>query len=166
MPQTTQKQNTMKTNSHLYTLATSSILAYREAQTAHLAGNAVETRQANITAHREAAVWMVHPANPLFHIASLVSQTLTIGRESDGYPALSIPVETKNVLLAAAAAGMLPQDETKEGWQGKPTVYRIGGLAFKADFSGLHKNIETQEADYQAWKEHASYVTCQKQTKI
>lgn len=143
----------IKTNT-TYIMAANDIKEVAEATQAKLDLAALNARVANIAAHRKAFLDGVEVESPAFSICSLVAQTFSIGRESDNYPAFSIPQDTIRVLLAARNAGIIFET--------------IGIIQFYGDFSGIvsHNTPIEQNRDYNAWKEARDFRKNQTYTDL
>jgi hypothetical protein len=112
-------------------------------------------RAANVAAYQAAAMLSVPTDSPLYPIASLVSQTITIGRD-DGYPKINLPDETKALLRRAAHAGIVSTPDGK--WQ-------VGTLCFWSDFSGIVTDLPEKSADMLAWENLTKYA-CANNVKL
>jgi len=106
-------------------------------------------RAANVAAYQAAAMRDVPTDSPLYPIASLVSQTITIGRV-DGYPQINLPDETKDLLRRAANAGIV---------SAPAGAWRVGTLWFSSDFSGIGAELPEKSADMRAWEKLTKYAS-------
>lgn len=135
----------------LYEQSVHKIREHAEYTQTQLDIKARSARLTNIEAHRKAAMEGIHQESPLHTIASLVANTLSIGRE-DGYPSFKLPTETINVLKAAANAGLI---------QFVNGHYVVGTLKFYHDFSGLAHTLPEQAADVDAYIKASGYRKAQ-----
>jgi hypothetical protein len=87
----------------------------------------------------------------LYKLATLVSQTIKIGRD-DGYPSYDLPQSTLDVLKAARNAGIL---------SGTNGYVKIGNISFYNDFSGICGGCSAKYSDYVAWNELREYKRVQ-----
>lgn len=135
----------------LYTNAVTTITEHAQQTQARLDAAATEARAKNLNNARKLALQGVDPGSPLFPVAALVANTLEIGRE-DGYPEWRLPKETLSVLKAALEAEILVVQNQR---------ILVGALRFYHDLSGVvcwdGPIQETNDADYQAWKESRNY---------
>lgn len=72
--------------SNTYLAAANAVRSHVTARQAELDLAAQTARTAHIAALRSAPLAGVSTDSPLYPLASLLSQTVTVGRESDGYP--------------------------------------------------------------------------------
>lgn len=123
--------------------ALAAITEYRDERQAQLDHAAREARLANLAAYRNRVLDGIGEDSPLRPIAELVSATVTIGRDSDGYPQVSVPPETVQALRLAKNA---------ELWVG----LELGGVSFSREFSVSH-DLTEWHADYEAWNAAKEY---------
>ena len=139
----------IKTN--LYQKAVTSVLTVAQKTQAVLDQAAVTARNNNQAAIIAAATEGVDSESPLYPIATLVAQTITVGRE-DGYPSVSIPDEIFAVIKAAYQSGMV---EKKNGY------LCVGKIQFYTD-GGVHSTqCSEHDLDFQAWNKAANYRNAQ-----
>lgn len=138
----------MTESMHTYAAA---VRGHAESEQARLDRAALDARAATVAAYRALAVEGVAPDSPAYPVCALVAQTITVGRE-DGYPAVSIPDTTRAVVLAAAAAAVLPR---------RGQYVLTGGLEWHADISGLSRSPDPWQDDYAAWDEARTYAAKQ-----
>lgn len=131
----------------LYQMAVQSIRAHVDAEQARLDRAAQEARTATIAAYRLLAVKDVPADSPAYPVCSLVSATLSIGRD-DGYPDVTIPAETIRVIIAATRAGVLSS---------VPNTVVTGRLVWHRDCSGLSSYPDPWQADRDAWSAARDY---------
>lgn len=107
---------------------------------------AASARAESIRSLRAAALSGVSPDSDMYPIASLVSQTLSVGRECDGYPNVSIPKATREIVEKAVRADILaPQPDGR---------IKIGETVWYSDLSGMP---DTLMDDYNAWNAAKTY---------
>lgn len=132
----------MKSNTYLAAVA--AIETHVAAKQAELDAAAAKARTENLAAYRAAVMEGAYPEAEDYSIRLLLSQTLTIGRDTDGYPEVIIPQDTARLLLAAQDAGMIS--------------LTIGTLTCHPGFSGFRFNLPiVWEADYNAWRAATVY---------
>jgi hypothetical protein len=131
-----------------YATAVAAIRAHAEAEQARLDAVAVQARLDHTAALRAAATQGVDPDSPAYPVCALVAQTLTVGR-ADGYPAVALPDDTRRVVLAALAAGVLSHQGSSGPWTGE--------LHWYGDASGLAHNHPACQADVAAWLARDKY---------
>lgn len=126
----------------LYQLAVQAVRAHVDETQAKLDAAAAQARQNTIAALRALAVQGVPENSPAYPVCALVANTIAVGRK-DGYPAASLPPETRAVLVAAWNADIIDK--------------QTGGLEWYADFSGLADSPQPLKADYEAWDAARTY---------
>jgi len=125
-----------------------SIRQAARAKMAALQSAAAEARAANVAAYRALALEGVAQDDPAYPVCLLLARSITVGRESDGYPTVNIPDPVKAMLRQARNAGMI---RCEAGY-----IY-CGKIKMHSDASGLVGEYPAQAADYQAWREADRY---------
>jgi hypothetical protein len=147
----------------LYADAAKTVREYAEAYQSELDKTAAMLRAETIARLRADAMIGIDADDPRHPICALVAQTLTVGRDSDGYPEISIPKETQAVIRAALDAGIITPYER---------VNRGRFLLGKIDFTSLsNPNINDYRpqyltADYDAWNAAKTFRAAQSWQKL
>ena len=83
-------------------------------------------------------------------IAEFLADGIIVGRESDGYPAVCITSEARDVMRGAVNAELFRMVDR---------FVQVGSLSFYHDFSGLNtnRNIDFLSDDYKAWNAAREY---------
>lgn len=132
-----------------YQAAVSAIRYASETRQSELDAAAARARTNCIAAIRAACTEGVAPDSPAAAVCGLAAQTIVVGRDSDNYPIVSLPPETKKVIKAAVAAQIIPD-----------TV--VGTLKFHSDLSGLiGELLEAHGIDRNAWQAATYYRNAQ-----
>ena len=135
----------------LYSDAVIAINAHVEATQNFLDQEVLRTKALAVKSLRDECLEGVDKDSPEYKVCLLVSQTATLGRESDGYPALGIPKETREVMLAASKAGILKYSSFGDRY------FSIGKLSVYNDCSGFTNHPSNWGAHYRAWDEASTY---------
>jgi hypothetical protein len=138
----------------LYTRAIAAIRSESERKQADLDAAAASARAHCIATLRAMCLEGIEEGTPAHAVCSLVAHTLTVGRD-DGYPVVSIPQETRAVVVAAIHAGILPS---------RPLM--IGAVHWHSDLSGLSSDPSCQRDDYLAWDAAQVFRAAQKWSKL
>lgn len=138
-----------------YTNAVAAVRAYSEAKQTELDLIATEARAACISAVRAACTAGVAEDSPAYPVCALLAQTISMGRECDGYPGVTIPLDTQRVLSAAAKAGILAR-VCNDG------SVIAGSLRLYRSCEGVNTGLPAaHHADYLAWDAARTYRQAQ-----
>ncbi len=143
--------------SNLYQDAVTCIRTHYETTQAALDVKAAAARVANVASYRDLATDGIDDASLAYPVCCLVAHTLTVGRQGDGYPLVSIPAETTRVVMAAHKAGLLTTNGER---------ICVGELRLYKDGSGFSNHADSWQADYDAWAAAAEYRTKQSYTSL
>lgn len=139
--------------SNTYSIAVQAIRQHVDAEQARLDAAAAKARADHIADLRAKAIEGVPVDSPAYPIACLLSQTVNVsGRESDGYPVVSWPDSTRQVVVAAVKAGILREDYG----------VNVGNLLLKGVNDGrMYAEINATTADRDAWNAATRYRASQ-----
>ncbi len=133
---------------YLYQQAVASVLSVAQKTQAALDQAAVEARCNNQAAVQVAATKGISKKSAAYPIAVLLAQTIMIGRDDDGYPAVRVPKETWAVIDAGFRSGIIP----KIGG-----YITVGDIQFYSDGGVYSTQCVEQDIDYRAWNAACEY---------
>jgi hypothetical protein len=117
--------------SKTYSDAVAAIRTFAEAHQAHLDREAITCRAILLDDLQQRAIHGVDRESPAWEVAVLLAQTIGL---SDGYPKITIPQSTRDVIIAAANAAILQRDPHEH------LSYRfiqVGAFRLYIDASGI-----------------------------
>lgn len=134
----------------LYGNAVLAIVSERQQKQAALDAAAASARAANVAATRAALQNLVPETDPFRPVAELLAATLSIGRESDGFPERTVSQEATQAYCAAVrvlVGSYLPKERT--GGLLDVVSTHVGEYGIGLDLDRVA--VAARSADYAAW---------------
>lgn len=140
----------------LYSTAVEAIRTAAEQRQAELDSAAAAARQNTIAELRRLAVEGVPEDSTARAVCELVAHSVTVGRESDGYPEMRVPQEVAAVVWAAVDARIIKTHDNR-AIVGRLKIYKCGGI---------YEDMPEKQRDFLAWNEAREFRKSQTWAKL